>query len=66
MIYGTNTTTLQLTLIAALEAVIPNISTQSSIDLHIIGAAAAEFASILAFEELLHLLPLLKTFGYHW
>ncbi len=58
---GTNTTTIQLTLIAALEAVIPNVSTRGSIELHIIGAAGAEFASVPAFEELLHFLPSLTT-----
>jgi splicing suppressor protein 51 len=58
---GTNTTTIQLTLIAALEATIPNLNTRGSINLHVIGAAGAEFASIPAFEELLHLLPSLIT-----
>jgi splicing suppressor protein 51 len=58
---GTNTTTIQLTLIAALEAIIPNVNTRGSINLHVIGAAGAEFASIPAFEELLHLLPSLTT-----
>lgn len=58
---GTNTTTIQLTLIAALETIIPNIRTRNSINIHIIGAAGAEFASVPAFEELLHLLPSLKT-----
>ncbi|CAG8976286.1 hypothetical protein HYALB_00011771 [Hymenoscyphus albidus] len=57
---STNTTTIQLTLIAALETIIPNMSTRSSINLHIIGAAGAEFSSLPAFEELLHLLPSLK------
>jgi splicing suppressor protein 51 len=58
---GTNTTTIQLTLIAALEAIIPNVNTRGSINLHVIGATGAEFASIPAFEELLHLLPSLIT-----
>ena len=58
---GTNTITTQLTLIAALEAVIPNVSTRGSINLHIIGAAGAEFASVPAFEELLHFLPSLTA-----
>lgn len=61
MRYGTNTTTIQLTLIAALEAIMPNISTHGLIDLHIIGASGAEFASVPAFEELLHLIPSLKA-----
>ncbi|KAF2652870.1 hypothetical protein K491DRAFT_662982 [Lophiostoma macrostomum CBS 122681] len=59
--YGTNTTTYQLTLLAAIEAIIPNVSTRASINLHIIGAAGAEFASAPAFEELLHLLPSLTA-----
>lgn len=46
---GTNTTTIQLTLIAALEAVIPNVSNRGSIYLHIVGAAGVEFASVPAF-----------------
>ncbi|EMD89464.1 hypothetical protein COCC4DRAFT_76291 [Bipolaris maydis ATCC 48331] len=61
MRYGTNMTTIQLTLIAALEATIPNMGTRGSINLHIIGAARTEYSSLLAFEELLHLLPSLKT-----
>jgi splicing suppressor protein 51 len=59
--YSTNTTTIQFTLIAALETIIPNISTRVSINLHIIGAARAEFASVPVFEELLHLLLSLTT-----
>jgi len=58
---GTNTTTIQLTLLAALEVIIPNVNTRGSINLHVIGAAGAEFASVPAFEELLHLLPSLIT-----
>ena len=60
---GTNTTTIQLTLIAALEAVIPSVSNRGSINLHIIGVNAdgSEFASLPAFEELLHILPSLKA-----
>ena len=58
---STNLTTIQLTLIAALEAVIPNVSTRGSINLHVIGAAGAEFSSIPAFEELLQFLPSLTA-----
>ena len=60
---GTNMTTMQLTLIAALEAVIPNVSTRSSINIHLIGVGAdgVELASIPAFEEVLHFLPSLKA-----
>ncbi|KAI9647175.1 hypothetical protein NHQ30_003558 [Ciborinia camelliae] len=59
--HGTNMITIQLTLLAALETAIPNISTRDSIDIHFIGAGAFEYSSIKAFEELLHLLPSLKT-----
>lgn len=58
---ATNTITIQLTLIAALKAVILNVSTRGSINLHIIGAAEAEFASVSAFEELLHFLSSLTA-----
>lgn len=59
--YGTNTTTIQITLIAALEAIIPNIGTRASINLNLIGASGAEFDSVPAFEELLHFLPSLTA-----
>jgi splicing suppressor protein 51 len=58
---STNTMSFQLTLIAALEATILNIGTRVSINLHIIGASWAEFASLPAFEEVLHVLPSLET-----
>lgn len=58
---GTNETTIQLTLIAALEATIPDNGTRRSINLHIIGAAKKEFDALFAFKKLLHLLPSLKA-----
>lgn len=58
---GTNTTTIQLTIIAALETSIPDASTRDSIHLHIIGAAGAEITAVPAIEELLYLLPSLTT-----
>jgi splicing suppressor protein 51 len=58
---STNTTSFQLTLIAALEATILNVGARVSINLHIIGASGAEYASLPAFEEVLHLLPSLET-----
>lgn len=58
---STNTTSIQLTLIVAMEATIPNISIRDLINLHIIGAAGPELASLPAFEELLHLLPSLTA-----
>ena len=59
--YGTNSMTIHLTLIAGLEAAIPNLSNRTSINLHVIGAAVAEFNSLPAFEELLHNLPSLTA-----
>ena len=58
---STNTMSFQMTLIAALEAALHNVSTQSSILLHIIGAARAECADLNKFEALLHLLPSLTA-----
>jgi splicing suppressor protein 51 len=59
--YGTNTTTIQITLVAALETTISSIHTRESINIHIIGSAGPESASKIAFEELLHLFPSLRT-----
>jgi splicing suppressor protein 51 len=58
---STNTTTIQLNLLAALETAIPNVNTRGSINLHIIGADQYEFAYLTVFGELLHLLQSLKT-----
>jgi splicing suppressor protein 51 len=58
---STNTTSFQLTLIAALEATILNLGTRVSLNVDIIGASGAQSASVSAFEEVLHLLPSLKT-----
>jgi splicing suppressor protein 51 len=61
MRHATNTTTIHLTLLSALEATIPDLSTRKSISIHIFGAAGFESTSLPAFEELLHLLPSLST-----
>jgi splicing suppressor protein 51 len=57
---GTGTMTMPLTIIAALEKTLPNLSTKTSIHLHILGAAAREFGATMVFEEMLHQLPALK------
>lgn len=54
-----------LTIVAALEAVLPDLATKESLTLHLIGAAfESELRMLAAFEELLHLLPSLKTLQY--
>lgn len=51
-----------LTIVAALEAVFPDsLATKESLTLHLIGAEDEEFRSLAAFEELLHLLPALRS-----
>lgn len=49
-----------LTIIAALEAVFPDLANMQSITLHLIGATAKELDALMLFEEMLHLLPSLK------
>ncbi|KAH6665580.1 hypothetical protein B0J14DRAFT_660751 [Halenospora varia] len=58
---ATGTMTMALTILAALEKVFPNLSTMPAIRIHIIGAAGNEIVALTVFEELLHLLPSLRT-----
>jgi len=58
---GTNTTTMQVTLVSALEASILDVHNRASLNIHLIGAAAPEYSALLTFEELLHLLPSLDS-----
>ncbi|TVY16798.1 putative mitochondrial protein MSS51-like protein [Lachnellula arida] len=58
---ASGTSSMALTVLAALEAVFPDISTRTTIKLHFIGAAYPEFDGLRVFEELLHLLPSLKN-----
>lgn len=53
--------TYSLTLLAALEATIPDISSRNSIKIDIIGASRQELLSVAVLEGLLHLLPSLKA-----
>lgn len=57
---STSTGTMALTVIAALEAVFPDISTRTSLKLHFVGAALREIEGLMVYEELLHLFPSLK------
>jgi splicing suppressor protein 51 len=57
----TNNTSSILTIIAALEAAFPNLGSKTSLTLHLIGARTIEFNAMYCMEELLHLLPALKT-----
>jgi mitochondrial splicing suppressor protein 51 len=57
---ASGTSSMALTVLAALEAAFPDISTRRTIKLHFIGAAGREINGLMIFEELLHLLPLLK------
>jgi splicing suppressor protein 51 len=56
---ATDKSTMILTIIAALEAVFSDLSTKSTINLHLIGATGKELDALMLFEEMLHLLPLL-------
>ena len=57
---STRSMSIPLTIIAALEKLFPDLSTRSSIKLHLIGANEWEIERLMVFEEILHLLPALK------
>ena len=54
-------TSATLTVVAALEAILPDLETRSTLTIHIIGAIEQEFKDLLMNEEYLHLLPASKT-----
>lgn len=58
---ATERTSIMLTIVAALEAVFPSLSTKTALNLHLIGASTVELEALMLFEELLHLLPSLKS-----
>ena len=58
--YGTRTTTMPLTILAALERLFPDIGDRAAINVHLIGAGTREIERMMVFEEILHLLPSLK------
>jgi splicing suppressor protein 51 len=57
---ATDKSTMILTIIAALEAVFPDLATKSTIKLHLVGATGKELDALMLFEEMLHLLPSLQ------
>jgi splicing suppressor protein 51 len=50
-----------ITILAALEATIPNLAEKRRLTLHLIGVTTREWRNSSLFEELLHLLPSLKS-----
>jgi splicing suppressor protein 51 len=50
-------TSIMLTIINALEAVLPDLATKTRLSLHLIGASSKELEALMLFEEILHLLP---------
>ncbi|KAG4442322.1 hypothetical protein IFR05_002173 [Cadophora sp. M221] len=61
LIAASDKNTMILTIIAALEAILPDLANKESITLHIIGATAKELDALMLFEEMLHLLPELRS-----
>lgn len=60
LLIGTETLTMPLTILAALEDSGIDISTKKTLTIHLIGAAGKEFQGLLIFEEILHLAPALQ------
>ncbi|KAF2817108.1 uncharacterized protein BDZ99DRAFT_374896 [Mytilinidion resinicola] len=60
-ILGTDVMTMPITILAALEDTIPDLAKKTSLFLHFVGPTSREWRNIALFEELLHLLPALKS-----
>jgi splicing suppressor protein 51 len=59
LLLGTDTLTMPLTTAAALEDL--RLLTQPTLKIHLLGATGREFLAMSSFEEILHLVPTLKT-----
>lgn len=57
---ATNSSTISITILAALEISMPDLRERESIWLHLVGAAGREAQHLMLFEDILHLLPRLK------
>jgi splicing suppressor protein 51 len=59
-VMATDSSNMSVTILAALEATIPNLLNKSDLTIHLVGASGREVTHLLLFEDLLHLLPQLK------
>jgi splicing suppressor protein 51 len=59
LMLGTDTLTMPLTVAAALEDL--QLTKQKTLKIHLLGATGREFLAMSAFEEILHLIPAMKT-----
>jgi splicing suppressor protein 51 len=57
---ATERSSIMLTIIAALEATLPDLNTKTKINLDLIGTDHMELEALMLFEEMMHLLPALK------
>ena len=55
--FASETSTMPLTKLSALEKGLPSLTTRSRLSIHIIGASMREWENLMVFEEILHLLP---------
>lgn len=60
LLLATDSMTVPLSVVAALEDSISDLSSREELELHLVGAAGKEFRNLSLFEELLHLLPSLR------
>lgn len=61
LLIATETLSMPLTILAALEDSAIDISTKKTLSIHLIGAAGKEFQNLILFEEILHLVPSIQT-----
>ena len=58
---ATDDGTIPLTILSALEDVLPDLSTRDTLELHLLGATDFELTAMMCFEELVHWLPSCKA-----
>jgi splicing suppressor protein 51 len=61
LLLATEVSTMPLTVLAALEENLKDLSTRQTVSIHIVGATGREFHNLPIFEEILHLVPSLQT-----
>lgn len=59
-VLATDSSTISMTVLAALEASIPGLLEREYLSLHLVGATSREMRHLLIFEDILHMLPRLK------
>ncbi|MCJ1401629.1 hypothetical protein MMC11_004846 [Xylographa trunciseda] len=58
--FGSETSTMPLTVLSALERGLPNLTSKDRLVIHVLGTSMREYSNMMVFEEIFHLLPTLN------